>query len=93
MICTSSTSGEHWFFDIAGNRVKCEFCQVIMERRTNLNSDLCANCGHSWDQHHKGPVTQDYYRHCPCQSYQTKGNYILNPLDILEGVIYTISTG
>ena len=40
MICTSSTSGEHWFFDIAGNRVKCEFCQVIIERPTNLNSNV-----------------------------------------------------
>ena len=29
----------------------------------------CANCGHDYEQHHKGPVSADYCRHCPCPSW------------------------
>lgn len=30
----------------------------------------CRRCGHSWTQHHKGPVHDDYCRHCPCTGFQ-----------------------
>ena len=31
--------------------------------------ELCV-CGHDFGQHSKGPVPQDYCRHCPCQKWQ-----------------------
>ena len=31
--------------------------------------EYCDNCGHSYEQHTKGPVQADYCRHCPCQKW------------------------
>ena len=46
---------------------------------------------YGWRQIHKGGYINWYGRRYFHEDL--KGNYILNPLDILEGVIYTISTG
>src|SRR5215469_17846121 len=30
---------------------------------------FCADCGHSWEQHSKGPAKANYCRHCPCPEW------------------------
>jgi hypothetical protein len=51
----------------------CAICDMAREEltrawRARIAEDSC-ECGHDYAQHHKGPATDDYCRHCPCPEY------------------------
>ena len=63
-----------WTGPNAVNRhVHCAACGKIFEilkaKGNCPGYSPCLICGHSFEQHSKGPVDAFYCRHCPCGNY------------------------